>query len=305
MLRYVLLGLILLLAGCKSPEPPLTTVPSLDLVRCLPVDGPDNFQPSGLTIRDGALLTVSDRHDDAIYRIEWDETHAALSPYLEFPRPQSLPPRSRLDFEGITADDDGNFYLVSETYCRILRISADGRRAQWASPELWDVGRSAGLFQVKNAYLEGIALVEKGRFLLCAEREPRGILEADFNRTPPFFRAVNCDGSRFPFPAGTATDFADICFHDGTVYVLQRNAFMVTSLRLTMEGCEEVDGWSYGHVEKDPRWEYEDMRYGHGEGLTMDEDYIYIILDNNDNPRATDPEDSRPLLFIFENPLRK
>lgn len=305
-LRHTLLMIpVLLLAGCTASEPDPVEVRTLVLLHSLPIDGPVNFQPSGLAIWEDALLTVSDRHDHAIYRLDWNLEGAALSPYLEFEPPESDTGRQRMDFEGITVDGDGHFYLVSETLCRVMRVQANDGTAQWVSPDMTADGQAAGLFQIDNAYLEGIALVNKGRFLLCAERQPRGIIEADFNQSPPFIRAVNCDESRFTFPEGTTPDFSDICFYQGTVYVLQRNAYLVASLRLGMEGCEEVGAWSYAHIERDPRWEYVDMRYGHGEGLVMDDDYLYIVLDNNGDPRSTNPGDSRPLLFVFENPLKK
>ena len=34
----------------------------------------------------------------------------------------------------------------------------------------------------------------------------------------------------------------------------------------------------------------------------MDAEQVYVVLDNNDRGRQTDPGDTRPLLFLFRRP---
>lgn len=79
-----------------------------------------------------------------------------------------------LDFEGITHDEDGNFYLISESTFRILKVSFDGKQTSWLTPSLQPYGESVELFTDKSAYLEGIAWIANGQFIVCAERKPRG-----------------------------------------------------------------------------------------------------------------------------------
>ena len=73
-------------------------VRQLELIKALPVNGPENNQPSGLTIFRGNLYAVSDKHDKTIYRIELGDTTAAFVPHLRFKAtyPDSV---DRLDFE--------------------------------------------------------------------------------------------------------------------------------------------------------------------------------------------------------------
>ena len=67
-----------------------------------------------------------------------------------------------------------------------LRPSRPGRNAirAWITPSLKPAGREKGLFQVPNANLEGIVCTGPGRFVLCAERQPRGFVEVDCAATP-------------------------------------------------------------------------------------------------------------------------
>jgi hypothetical protein len=44
------------------------------------------------------------------------------------------------------------------------------------------------------------------------------------------------------------------------------------------------------------------MKYGRAEGLAVDKDHFYVILDNNNDPKINDPNNRLPLLFIFERP---
>ena len=67
-------------------------------------------------------------------------------------------------------------------------------------------------------------------------------------------------------------------------------------------GYEELEVWSFGHVTNADEYRYEDMTFGKAEGLTMDEDNVYVILDNNGLARVGDPTDHRPLLFVFARP---
>lgn len=166
MKTVLILILLWLLNGCLFAQ---SHAAPLKLFRVLPVEGPENCQPSGLTIRSDTLFTVSDKHDSAIYRVELQDTAAVLIPYLTFQIPDPSG-KNWFDFEGITHDNSGNFYIVSESRFRILKVSADGEVA-WITPDLKSYGEEKGLFQVFNAYLEGIAWTGENHFILAAERQ--------------------------------------------------------------------------------------------------------------------------------------
>jgi hypothetical protein len=149
--------------------------------------------------------------------------------------------------------------------------------------------------------LEGITALPDGRLLLAAEREPRGLIELPRG-------GGNVDGLAWPMPdcafgvpLGRATDFADLTWYSGSAYALERNLNLIARLERNPSGWEEREAWSYERTENDPRYVYEDRRYGMGEGLAIDDEHVYVVLDNNRRRRAA-VEDTRPLLFIFRRP---
>jgi len=283
--------LLWLLCACSVTQHPAAP---LKLHRVLPVKGPENCQPSGLTIRNDTLFTVSDKHDS--------DTAAVLIPYLTFQVPDTAS-KTWFDFEGVTHDDSGNFYIVSESRFRILQVSADGEIA-WITPDLKPYGEAKGLFQVFNASLEGIAWPGENRFILAAEREPRGLLEVELGSPNIAVSAYKFDEVKFPFDKGRSPDFADLFWYKDTLYALERNAFVVSQLIKKNGQYRQDKGWSYGRIENDPRFLYADTTYGLAEGLCMDDKFIYIVIDNNGDARRNNPKDTRPLLFILERPER-
>jgi hypothetical protein len=279
-----------------EPLRPLHPV-ELKLERALPIETMEAFEPSGLLLHDGKLLTVSDRHDDSVWEIVIESGTASLRRYLKFdPGDEESRP---LDFEGLSQEPGGALLLASEARYRVLRVSPDGS-ADWYTPQLAILGRQAGLFLKRNAGLEGVARLPNGRLLLAAEREPRGLIELPpGGNTDGMAWAV--PGSAFEVPAGRSLDFADLTVFDGSVYALVRNLNLVVRLERTGSEWREREGWSYAKTENDPRYTYEDRRYGLGEGLAIDQERVYLVLDNNER-RRTAVEDTRPLLFIFRRP---
>ncbi|MCK5118771.1 MAG: esterase-like activity of phytase family protein [Candidatus Latescibacteria bacterium] len=276
-------------------------VTPLKLIHALPVEGPENNQPSGLTIRHDTLFAVSDKHDDTIFRVALTDSIAVFVPHLKFDIPEPAP-RKRLDFEGITCDAQGAFYLVSETAFRILRVSADGEQVSWITPSLRPIGEQKGLFRTRGAYLEGIALLGPDHFLVCAERQPRGLIEVDRSVEPFAVRVFNYDKTTLSLPEGRSTDFSDLFRANGDLFVLQRNAEVISNLIYGGPILEEKDVWSFGHIVHREDLRYSNMKYGLAEGLCMDAERIYLILDNNGDCRASNPDDRRPLLLIMKRP---
>jgi hypothetical protein len=273
----------------------------LKLIKALPVDFPERVDLSGLTIFHGTLFTVCDRHDDTIFRMEITDDKAMLVPHLKFRLPEPAMPR-RPDFEGITCDKNGVFYLASESLFRILRVDPREEYSQWVTPDLQPYGEEVGLFQTRNANIEGITLVGEGQFVLCAERQPRGILEVDTSRTPCEIKAFKYDLTGLKLPEGRSPDFTGLFFDDQELYALQRNAYAISKLIRSGQTFEEKDFWSYESIVTSEELRYADMTYGRGEGLCMDAERIFVVLDNNGQPRYLDPEDCRPLLLIMERP---
>lgn len=274
---------------------------SLSLQGAFFVEGPEHSQPSGLTIWNGKLYSISDRHDHTIFEIVLTPDTALMQPYLDIAVPDTLGAGS-LDFEGITCDKQGNFYLVSEKQFRILRVDANGEDAAWITPSLQPYGEAAGLFKTFNAFLEGIAMNAPGKFLLCAEREPRGFITVNAVTTPIQINAYPLDKTVFAFGRNRSLDFSGLFYDRDSFYVLERNAYVICRLTVNGDRFEEGPGWSYEEIVTRPEYRYTDMRYGKAEGLCMDEKYVYVILDNNEIPRESDVKDNRPLLLILKRP---
>jgi uncharacterized protein YjiK len=273
----------------------------LELVKALPINGPENNQPSGLIMFKGDLFAVSDKHDETVYRIDLGDTTATFVPHLKFKAtfPDSV---DRLDFEGLTVDGEGNFYIASETSFRILRVSADGKEVTWLSENLKRHGDNVGLFTRRGGYIEGITRRPDGRFILAAERQARGILEVDLGVSPAQVKAFNLDETIVPLKEPRKSSFTGLFWEGDHLFALDRSTEALYKLRYDGEGAEETDVWTYGEIINRDELKYESMKWGLGEGLCLDKDHVYVIVDNNGVARAGNPEDKRPLLLIMKRP---
>jgi uncharacterized protein YjiK len=302
--RLMMLAIVCMTAAAVILASPLSAaeeVLPLELIKCLPVQGPPHIQPSGLTLRNGKLFTVSDKHDGTIFEIKIGRKTARLNTAVDFSSAPALS-GGKLDLEGITCDESGNFYVVSESQLRVLRVDAAGKEATWVTPSLYSHGAAKGMFRRENAYLEGITHVAADRFVLCAERQPRGIIEVTLNGEDPVVKAYTLNESKFPSGGEGAPDFTGLCWNNNTLYALARNAYLVCPMTQDENGFEEATAWSYQQIVTSEELRYVDMRFGHAEGLCMDDDHVYIILDNNEDTRESRPNDNRPLLLIMKRP---
>ncbi|MDZ4861246.1 MAG: esterase-like activity of phytase family protein [Candidatus Hydrogenedentes bacterium] len=282
---------VLVTLGAFAPRPA-----ELELERALPVDGLIRAEPSGLTIRDGALYTVSDNHTDDIYRLRLEADRAVMEPAI----PIVVPDGVRGDYEGITGDGNGGFYLASESQFRILHVPDGGKPAAWVTPSLEAAGKSAGLFQFRGGYFEGIAQIDATHFLLCAERQPRGLMFVNIASVPPSTESfvmmeptVQPRGLRFP-------DFTDLWVTGGAIYVLERNAEIISIIERTEKSVTVAPWRSFRRTVDREDLRYADQRFGMAEGLAFDDASVYIILDNNGASRKSNLADVRPLLLIFQ-----
>ena len=264
-------------------------------MRALPIQNLNNFQPSGLIWFEGQLLTISDKHDDAIFALELTGEEAIPHVFREIIAPPEEP--KPFDLEGITLGEDGELLLASEERSRVLAVPRSGR-AYWLGESLLREGQRVGLFRQENAGLEGITRLPNGDLLLCAEREPRGFVR--LSGGAPY--AWQQDTSIYALPAGRPPDCADLTSVGDKVYELERGSHMIVRLDPTQQSCTELEAYSYARTENDPRFAYENSRFARAEGLALDHDHIYVLLDNNGDARLGAPEDRRPLLFIFARP---
>jgi hypothetical protein len=271
----------------------------LELERALPLAISEDFEPSGLLLVDGHLLTVSDKQDSQIFELVLGPETAQVRPFLHFEPPAEEP--RPFDFEGLTLGADGALLLVSEARYRVLSVTREGRAA-WVTPILQPLGAAAGLFRKRNAALEGVTRLDDGRLLLAAEREPRGLLELPRTRNLREALAWSMPESIYSTPDGRNPDFADLTTFAGSVYALERNSHLIVRIERAANHWLEREAWSYARTENDPRFLYVNHGYGLGEGVAIDASHVFLVLDNNLDRRASDPGDRRPLLFVFKRP---
>lgn len=294
-----LLIFLISLAGCwpiKHASPP---VEELELISVYPVDIPYPLEPSGLTQFKGSLFTVADKDENTIYRVEMSPPVAKLVPHIRFTPPNPY----RMDWEGISSDPAGNFYLISEEQGRILQVRPDGE-CGWVTPDLMKPTADSGLFAKPNAGFEGIAWMGPNHWLGAVEREPRGFVEyrsahgADeiqsfLNEYSPHSNALPI--LRLPDYSGLDTDSGDI-------YAIFRAAHLIVRLERHEKSLQESQAWSYRHIETDSRWAYLSQTYGQAEGLVVEGNDVYLIFDNNLGGRQSDPNDGRPMLVHARMP---
>jgi len=285
---FLLLFCLLIINSCANH----TLNKQLDLVKIYEVHIQNSIEPSGLTEWDGEFYTISDKHN-VIYRLEFDQKKIDLNPIIKINHSDN----TILDFEGITHDDD-NFYLVSERLFKILKVSRDGKEQEWIPNDesLKISGKNAGLFKLNNANLEGICLLDNQSFLLAAERQPRGFIEYNSDRK---INAYQVNAPIFEYEQDRSPDFTGLSCDD-KIYVLDRNAYMVAELNNVDGQYIESKGYSYENTVKQPQYQYQNMQFGLAEGLVVKGNKIFIILDNNKNPRKLYPKNNNSLFLELE-----
>ncbi len=256
------------------------------------------FEPSGLTLKHGQLFTVCD-DSNFIYQVNiLDDSNASAEPVIKIDLAELG--ASELDLEGLTTVGEA-FYAVSEKHHKLIRVS--DQAASWvpASDSIYQNAYESGLFQMDNAGLEAAAYMGDQTFLLTVERQPRGLIEVTFDDSfEQVIKQTNqlFDDSKYPVELSRKPDLTGLFIYDDVLYALHRNAYLIHELIKDENGhYQEGKAWSYEHIVKAPENAYQDMRFGHAEGLAVDADYFYLILDNNNNPKLKNPNNVQPLLI--------
>jgi hypothetical protein len=290
---YQLIGaaIILMLNACQ-PGHGEREISRLEIIRVLPVEAPYPLEPSGLALHKGRLYTVADKIDPIIFAIEPEDTVARLTEAIVF----YLPERGPMDWEGLTVDPDGTFYLISEAKGRMLRVDPDGT-ASWATGDLRPVGQSMGLFAKENAGFEGLTQLGPAHWLGAVEREPRGLVE--WRQSGQNLQVDAFVQNQSPFQHVLSffrlADYSGLHFDGDRCYALFRNAHLVVALEKVNGQWREAEAWDYRHMETDPRYAYRNQTFGQAEGLVVSGKEVYLIFDNNRGPRMADSSDRRPL----------
>ncbi|KKN89961.1 hypothetical protein LCGC14_0233390 [marine sediment metagenome] len=304
----------------------------LTLQQAWPVEGMLSGNLSGLAACGEQIQAVSDREDNIIYTLEpGDQTWLATEETFILPEENAshlpLPllvsawvrglGGQGLDIEGISCDEAGNRYLVSEGLLGILQLGPRGggfARAQWLSVDqaLYAQGEKQGLWQQVNALAEGIAVSSDGEAIwLAAERLSRGLLKLeqyDGGWRCPLAGCVLLAERRFlpaePFGAGVldstilAQDFSGLSLWGGRLWTLERNEHQVCR-RHPVSGHRERC-WSFAETLLNESYRYPEAPFGLAEALVINDQGITIGLDNNGRARLDG--DTRPWVFRFALP---
>ena len=279
------------------------------------LDGVEALQPSGLSLCDGRLLFVSDKHESQIFQIDISDNETAeVSTYLtikNIPKPpeqdftfaahvtrflgERLGLSGGMDWEGMACNEEGELFLVSEYYFSVLKVNLDGS-SEWVVDDLYRTGKDAGLFKKDNAYIEGIVVDEEG-ITLVAEREPRGVI------TVPFFdeKSVFVQPGEHLSEQNLPYDYTGLESYGGSLIFLERNHYQICDRKppeYYVEAC-----FSYKSSERSEEWGYDTGKFGLAEGIAIDGKDIWIIVDNNGESRLKNSEDTRPTIMKFNNPF--
>ncbi len=311
-------GLCLILVASSAQGKPLPgqRIPVLpaQLLDAWWIDGSEGLDISGLGFCHGELLAVADKSSERVYRLKPHpgQTSTALETWASFSRPslpddQPVTVKARalhyasvplsMDFEGVTCDASAT-YLLSERHNRIARLDIASKQAHWL-PQRWsEAAKAQGYLQVDNAESEGLVKA-KDDFWVALERQPRGLLRLTPGEPEgrAFYSLPEVPDLDF---RGRSEDLTALAFFDGALFTLERNAFAVCRRdlqSLRAEWCVQ-----YRDVEEGPEYVYQETRFGKGEGLAINDQGMYVVLDNNGVARAADPEDNRGLLLRLAFP---
>lgn len=305
---------VLSVANAASNGSTSTPVARAQLLNAWWIDGSEGLDISGLSFCSGELLAVADKSSERIYRLapEPGRPRVRLDRKVDFSRPplpedQPVTLKARtlhyaskplsMDFEGITCDDAG-IYLLSERHNRIALLEESDLSGRWLPVRWSESAHAHGFLQLANAESEGLVKIA-GDFWVALERDPRGLLKlaAGDDIGERFYQVPPVHGLDF---RGRSEDLTALAYYDGAMFTLERNAFAVC--RRTIETLEAEWCVHYREIEEGDEFVYRDTRFGKGEGLAVNSDGIFVVLDNNGVTRSAAPDDSRGLLIQLAFP---
>lgn len=300
----VALGLQLRAAGpMELPDPSKVPMQTLKWERTwalVPPDG-NRFDASALLrLADGTLLTVNDKQA-GVYRIEGlDEGAVArLALVPDVFTKASLDTASgqtarAYDLEGLAIDDQGRLYVCDEISRNIFRFDPQTRKTErlatdWSPVRKW-------ISEDGNASWEGLAIGD-GELFVANERNVGRIVVVSMSTW-----SVRRTFSAAP-PDRPARDihYSDLCWNANRLWVLCRESQCI--LRVEPKGGRVEAAFAYGAIERDPKHGYlNPLPVGFVEGLAIEADTAWLLVDNNGIGRISDPKDIRPTLLRCRMP---
>lgn len=263
----------------------------------------ERFDASGLLLQtNGTLLTVNDR-GPGLYAIRFgaSSNSADLILLTNVFTPAQLAPFAsakigRWDWEGIAQDRQGRFYLCEEANRWIVRADPASGRCERLNIDWQPVAKYFA--SDPNASFEGVA-VGGGKLFVANERQRGRIIVVDLE-TLAVVRSFQVDYSG---SAARDTHYSDLCWHHGVLWVLLRESGVVLKVDPARERV--VAEFSFREMERGKEVVYQNpFPTSTMEGLAVDDEFLWLVTDNNGAGRWAAPEDIRPTLFKCRRPDR-
>lgn len=256
---------------------------------------------SGLCFKDGTLYSVNDKQENYLYKLRIDTNSATFSS-------DRIQIAAYKDFEGICHYQNA-FYVIEEKECRVYKIINNNATPYGAafltslkSKRLVDTGEGG------NRQIEGFAMLSDSTFLIATERTVTSLATINIRgeilsgmQFPPLHFSDTCLPSPLLSKSSSTKDansFSDLCIYKGKAYLLEREKKMIHVIDISRDPFVITRTLSFKN-DILPCDEYHDY-YGAAEGLAIDDQYIYIILDNNEKQNLQCNKRGRTL-FQFYN----
>jgi uncharacterized protein YjiK len=261
------------------------------------LEAAEQFDASGLVFDEGGLLVVNDKRP-GLYRVEFGEGHSARLVAeggftLEVLK-GLLPGQGRFDLEGLARDERGRIYVCEESGRSIFRLDPETRGVERLGID-WGPVKEFFYELAGNASFEGVT-VGGGKLWVANERERAVVIEVDLDslRVARSFAVA-------PAAWGLFLHYSDLAWRDGHLFVLARHHRVI--LEVDPATREVVAEYDYRAVEDAPEHLYrKDYPTGVMEGLAVDENYFWLVTDNNGQARRQEAGDRRPTLFKCPRP---
>jgi uncharacterized protein YjiK len=255
-----------------------------------------------LRLDSGELLTLRNQIDSILYRIELllGGKEANLVPYndcFQKDKLQALVKDQRsFDTEGIARDDQGRFYLCEERHRSIFRCDPKTGLTE-RLPIDWSSVKDYFSPIDSNASFEGIA-IGKGKLYVANERSSAIIIEVDL-------ASLKVKGHFVVQPTKSSffgLHYSDLCWFEDQLWVLCRQHRVI--LKVDPRTHHVLEEFDYRDIEESLGYRT-GLPVGIMEGLAVSKDSIWIVTDNNGDPRGRTGHDIRPTLVRCKRPDRK
>lgn len=298
MVKFVILGLALLLGACEEPPPagPDKSALQAEIVWDVQVG-----EPSGLAaLGEGRLLSVGDGERGLVYEFVIEGEKLQVNPAKFNVRDFGHLPHDDLDddspdLEGAALTREGRLALAAEYWNEIWEVDTRLQKVVglWRFPAIEADGSIAEcLGPSRNHGLEGVAFDPlRGIVLGIQERCPPGlvIFEETSGRAKRVIARAGLDERlgrgtpRYQIKTGTLSG-ATWAGRDGAFYLLDRLRRHIIEIEIS-ESLEitETGRWSFAETFTERGAHKE---YGNAEGIAVMDDKLYLISDPGEGHTA-------------------